>query len=323
MTAEERSRFSSRPSREALPAQPVEKAARASQYFDPAVLSKLDNLFFRARTVVEGFMSGLHSSPYVGFSVEFYEHREYSPGDDIRHIDWKAYGKFDRYYIKEHEEETNLRCQILLDCSASMGYRSDGVSKFEYGCYLAASLAYLLLRQQDAVGLVVFADDVRLTYPARSHLGHIRELTEKLEGISPWGQTAIGNVLPKVLGAMKKRGVLVVISDFFDSPEAVMTALKQMRYKGNEVVAFHVLDPDELEFPFKGLTIFRDMEEDRRTLVDPFSLKDEYLREMHAFLRQMERTCRAHEIDYALFDTRTPLDRALVRFLARRKARTA
>jgi len=295
--------------------------ARAARYFDPAILAKLNNLFFRARTVVEGVMSGLHSSPYVGFSVEFYEHREYSPGDDIRHIDWKAYGKFDRYYIKEHEEETNLQCQILLDCSASMGYRSDGVSKFEYGCYLAASLAYLLLRQQDAVGLVAFSDDVRLTYPPRSHLGHIRELTEKLEELAPSGHTAIGTVLPKVLGGMKKRGVIVVISDLFDSPEGMVTALKQMRYKPNDVVVFHVLDPHELEFPFKGLTVFRDMEDERRTLADPLALREEYLRQMQGFIRNTERTCRAHEIDYALFSTRTPLDKALLRFLARRGAR--
>jgi len=299
--------------------QPSEGEARRARYFDPALLAKLDNLFFRARTVVEGLMSGLHRSPYVGSSVEFYEHREYSPGDDIRHIDWKAYGRFDRYYIKEHEEETNLECHILLDCSGSMDYRSNGVSKFEYGCYLSASLAYLLLRQQDSVGLAAFAEDVLWSWPPRSGLGRVRELTEKLEEIAPGGHTSIATVLPKVLGGIRKRGVMVVISDLFDSPEALDAALKQMRYRGNEVIVFHVLDPDELEFPFKGLTVFRDMEEERRTLVDPLALREEYLRQVHEFVRGMERTCRAHEIDYVLLNTHTPLDKALVRFLARRK----
>ncbi len=289
-------------------------------YFDPLTLSKLSTLLLRARYVVEGLISGLHTSPYKGFSVEFSEHRQYTPGDEIRHIDWKAYGKFDRYYIKEYEEETNLRCYLLVDASASMDYRSNGVSKFDYACYLGAALAYVMLNQQDLVGLVTFADGIRQQLPPRSSSGHLRAVIESLEQTVPTGETNLGRTLHHIASQLKRRGLVIVLSDLLDEPAEVMQGLRHLRYQKHEVLVFHVLDGDEIAFPFTQLTQFEDLEADVRVVTDPRAIMADYQEQIQQFIKDYETQCRRQAIDYTLFDTRTPLDKGLLKYLAWRGA---
>jgi uncharacterized protein (DUF58 family) len=289
-------------------------------YFDPLVLAKISTMSLRARYVVEGLLSGLHQSPYRGYSVEFAEHREYVPGDEIRRIDWKAFGKFDRYFVKEYEEETNLRAYLLLDASASMDYGAAQVRKFDYGCYLAVSLAYLMLRQGDDVGLVTFGEQVQRYIPPRSGLKHMQALTHLLETTQPQGETHLDQVLREVAGKIKKRGMIIVISDLFDAPDLVLRALRYFRHQRNEVMVFHLLDKNELEFPFERLTMFEDIEDvNSRMLADPRTIKAAYLQQLQAFIEDYRRACRREMIDYNLFPTTTPLDVALTRYLARRQ----
>jgi uncharacterized protein (DUF58 family) len=289
-------------------------------YFDPLVLAKISTMSLRARYVVEGLLSGLHQSPYRGYSVEFAEHREYVPGDEIRRIDWKAFGKFDRYFVKEYEEETNLRAYLLLDASASMDYGAAQVRKFDYGCYLAVSLAYLMLRQGDDVGLVTFGEQVQRYIPPRSGMKHMQALTNLLETTQPQGETRLDQVLREVAGKIKKRGMIIVISDLFDAPEMVLRALRYFRHRRNEVMVFHLLDKNELEFPFERLTMFEDIEDaNSRMLADPRTIRAAYLQQLQAFIEDYRRACRREMIDYNLFPTTTPLDVALTRYLARRQ----
>ena len=294
--------------------------SKRQSYFDPLVLAKISTMSLRARYVVEGLLSGLHESPYRGYSVEFAEHREYTPGDEIRRIDWKAYGKFDRYFIKEYEEETNLRATIFLDTSASMAYGSQGLRKFDYGCYLAASMAYLMLRQGDYVGLVTFDAQVLRYIPPRSGLQHLQALMSHLEAIQPEGETHLDLALREIAGKVTKRGMIMVISDLFDNPETVLRVLRYFRHRRNEVMVFHVLDHNELEFPFERLTVFEDMEDPTaRVLSDPRTIREAYLKQIRAFIDDYQQACRRERIDYNCFPTTTPLDIALTRYLARRQ----
>jgi uncharacterized protein (DUF58 family) len=289
-------------------------------YFDPLTLSKLSTLLLRARCVVEGLISGVHTSPYKGFSVEFSEHRQYAPGDEIRHIDWKAYAKFDRYYIKEYEEETNLRCYLLVDASASMSYRSNGVSKFDYACYLAAALTYLMLNQQDLVGLVTFSDGIRRQLPARSSPGHLRAVIESLEQTVPAGDTNLGRTLHHIASQLKRRVLVILFSDLLDEPMEVMQGLRHLRYQKHEVLVFHVLDHDEIAFPFAQLTQFEDLEDETRVITDPRAIAADYQEQIQQFIREYETMCRRQSIDYTLFNTRMPLDKGLLRYLTWRGA---
>lgn len=288
--------------------------------FDPRVLAKLSNMSLRARYVVEGLLSGLHKSPYRGYSVEFAEHREYVPGDEIRRIDWKAYGKFDRYFIKEYEEETNLRAYIFLDASASMAYGSQGVSKFDYGSYLAAAITYLMLRQGDYVGLVTFNTEVQCYIPPRSGSQHLQVLMRQLEQTQPQGGTHLDQALRDIASKYTKRGIVLVISDLFDAPELVLKSLKYFRHRRHEVIVFHLLDHNELTFPFERLTMFEDIEDSTvRILSDPRTIRDAYVQQLQAFIDDYRRSCRRESIDYNCFPTTTPLDLALTRYLARRR----
>jgi uncharacterized protein (DUF58 family) len=289
-------------------------------YFDPITLSKLSTLLLRARYVVEGLISGLHTSPYKGFSVEFSEHRQYAPGDEIRHIDWKAYAKFDRYYIKEYEEETNLRCYLLVDASASMNYRSNGVSKFDYACYLAAALAYIILNQQDLVGLVTFADGIRRQLPPRSSPGHLRAVIDSLEQTEPMGDTDLGRTLHHIASQLKRRGLVILLSDLLDEPMEVMEGLRHLRYQKHEVLVFHVLDHDEISFPFTQLTQFEDLEDETRVITDPRAIAADYQEQIKQFIKDYETMCRRQAIDYTFFSTRMPLDKGLLKYLAWRDA---
>jgi uncharacterized protein (DUF58 family) len=287
--------------------------------FDPKVLAKLKNLYLRARFVVDGVMVGIHPSRAKGLSSEFEEHREYSPGDDVRHIDWKAYGKFDRYSIKEYRETTNLKAYVLLDASSSMSYASDGLSKFDYGATLSASLAYLMLKQQDAVGLITFSSKIEKMIPPMATPGHLFAILKELEDRIPKGETSSGLVLQELAGSLKRRGFIILISDLLDKPEEVMRGLKQLRSKGNDVMVFHLLDSDELEFPFDQPTLFIDLEEDTRLLTDPQEVRSAYLKSMNSLIEGYRQSCASYLIDYSLFNTSVGLDRALVRYLTWRE----
>ena len=235
----------------------------------PDIISRLNNLSLKARFVVEGFIVGLHKSPYHGFSVEFSEHRAYGAGDEIRHVDWKLWGKTDRFFIKQFEEETNLKSYLLLDQSLSMMYKSDTVSKLEYAQILAASLGYLMLKQQDAVGLTLFDDQIRVNIPARSKRSHLNVILSQMQNINAGPETSISPVLHQTAETIKKRGLIILISDLFDDPEDILAGLQHFRYKGHEVVVFHILDPQELKLNFSQRTRFRGMESGEEIITDP------------------------------------------------------
>jgi uncharacterized protein (DUF58 family) len=286
-------------------------------YFDPKVLAGISNLYLRARWVVEGIISGIHKSRAKGFSVEFEAHREYSPGDEIRRIDWKALGKFDRYFIKEYEDETNLRAYLCLDASASMDYASDGVTKFDYGCTLTASLAYLILRQQDAAGLVTFSNRIESFVPPRAKRDYLTQILRALENRGPAGETNVGKILEEVAGQIKRRGLVVLVSDLLDEPEPILKALRLFRFKGNDVIVFHLLDPAELELPFEGNILFEDMEAlDLRVVADPRAIRTTYRQVVDEFVSVMRKQCHDSAIDYQLISTATPLDKALASYLS-------
>jgi uncharacterized protein (DUF58 family) len=279
--------------------------------------------------VVEGFISGLHSSPYKGFSVEFAEHRKYVPGDNPRHVDWRTLARTDRLYVKLYEEETNMRAHILLDTSGSMCYRSErGLTKLEYGSYLTAILAYLMIRQQDAVGLTTFDTQLRLDMPPRSSPRHFGDLMRQLERITGQllgrgdgkvGQaTEIADTLHKLADRYKRRCLVVLISDLYDEPEAVTRALYHFRHKRHEVILFHVLDKAELTFPFRDTASFLDLETGEKIQVDPAYVRDEYLRQIEEFTSTYRKACTECGIDYVLTDTSVPYDFMLSRYLATR-----
>lgn len=286
-------------------------------YFDPLVLARLSNLYLKSRWVVDGIMSGIHRSRSKGFSVEFEEHREYSPGDEIRRIDWKALGKFDRYFIKETEDETNLRAYLILDVSASMDYTSNGITKFSYGCILAASLAHVIIKQQDAAGLVTFSDRIESFIPPRAQRGYLMEILRALEGITPSGETSVGKILQEVAGKMNRRGLVILISDLLDEPESILEGLHLFRFKGNDVIVFHLLDPAELELPFEGNILFEDMEQvDLKVAADPKAIHRVYTKVVEEFIERIRKDCQERSIDYQLLSTSTPLDHALVSYLS-------
>ena len=292
-------------------------ATNDKNYFDPKVLAGISNLALRARWVVEGLMSGIHRSRAKGFSVEFEEHREYSPGDEIRRIDWKALGKFDRYFIKEYEDETNLRAYLLLDASASMNYASDGITKFDYGCTLTASLAYLILKQQDAAGLVTFSDRVESFIPPRAKRDYLIQILGALEKRGAGGETNVGKILEEIAGQVKRRGLIVLVSDLRDEPESILNGLRQFRFRGNDVIVFHLLDQAELELPFEGNILFEDLEAANvQVIADPRAIRTTYKEVVQEFINDMRRQCRDNTIDYQMISTATPLDQALASYLS-------
>ncbi len=292
-------------------------ANEEKNYFDPKVLAGITNLYLRARWVVEGLMSGVHRSRSKGFSVEFEEHREYSPGDEIRRIDWKALGKFDRYFIKEYEDETNLRAYVILDSSASMDYASDGVTKFDYGCTLAASLAYLILKQQDAAGLVTFSNRIESLIPPKAKRDYLTQILRALESRGPSGETDVGKILEEIAGQIKRRGLIILVSDLLDDPEAILKGLRLFRFKGNDVIVFHLLDPAELELPFDGNILFEDLEDmNLRVAADPRAIRKTYRDVIEEFTHQLREQCQDQSIDYQLISTATPLNQALTSYLS-------
>ena len=288
------------------------------KYLDPDVLVRITRLDLKARLIVEGFIAGMHKSPFHGFSVEFAEHREYVPGDDIKHIDWRVYAKSDRYYIKQYEEETNLRAHILLDVSESMSYASGGISKLEYGRYIAASLAHLLLEQQDSVGLALYDDAIRRHLPDSSHPSHKKLLLHELEACEASGKTQADRVFHELAERFHRRGMVIIISDLFDDPQRILAGLKHFRHKRHEVIVFHVLDPFEREFPFDQLTLFKGMEQFPQIFAEPRSLKNDYLEALREHSSILQRGCRQNRIDFVPLTTTDPLDVALSSYLAMR-----
>jgi uncharacterized protein (DUF58 family) len=295
-------------------------AATQFKYLDPLALSRLKNLTLAARLVVEGFFAGMHKSPHRGFSVEFAEHREYTPGVDPRHIDWRVFGRRDKLYVKQYEEETSLRCYLLLDKSASMGYKHSGqLTKLQYGSFLAASLAYLMSFQHDAVGLITHDTGVRGRIPPRQGPGHLRVVMEQLEDTTPGGETSLAETFHQLAETIKRRALVVVISDLFDDADSVVAALKHFRHKKHEVILFHTLDPAELTFPFDDITLVEDLETKREVMSDPRAFRKAYLEELGKFLQTIRGGCLDAQIDYAQAETGQKFDTFLGAYLAKRR----
>jgi uncharacterized protein (DUF58 family) len=288
------------------------------KYLDPLTISKLSRLDLKARLVVEGFIAGLHRSPYHGFSVEYAEHRQYMPGDPIKHIDWKVYAKSDRFYIKEYEEETNLKAYIFLDVSASMGYASNTLTKLEYGKYLAAALTYLMLTQQDSVGLILYEERIRQYVPPRAVRGHLHTLLQHLEQARPGAGTSSRATFHALAERIKRRGLIIIISDLFDDPEDVISSIKHFRHRKHEVIVFRLLDPAEQKFSFERPVKFRDMETGEEVYTHPREIQAYYLANLQAQNDLYTRVCRENAADYVLLSTATPFDYALLSFLSKR-----
>ena len=291
---------------------------RERQFLDPAVVARLGTLELKARTIVEGFLSGLHRSPFKGFSVEFAEYRQYMPGDDLSTIDWKVYARSDRHYVKKFEEETNLDCHVMVDVSGSMAYGSRGITKFEYAACLAASLAYLMNRQRDAVGLTAFNDQIVSMLQASARPGHLRAVLLALDRLTVGSRTSLSRPLHQLADALSKRGMVVVISDLLDDPDAVVRGLKHFQFRGTDLLVFHVLDPDEIDFPFDRATRFEDLETSEEITAVPAAVRAHYLKEMNGLLDRYRRELGASGIDYQLLPTSQPLEMALLSYLSNR-----
>ena len=289
------------------------------RFLQPNVVAQLDNMEMKARLVVEGFITGLHRSPYHGFSVEFAEHRQYRPGDAIKHIDWKVLGRTDKYYVKQFEEETNLRSMVILDSSASMGYASKGMlPKFEYASYLAAALAYLLINQRDAVGLALYDTEVRTFMPARSRLSFLHQMLKVLDSAVPANETGTAVALDKIAEKIKRRGLVIILSDFFDEVNSVVNALKHFRHKDHDVLVFHILDPREVDFKFGNNATFKDLETGEEMVAMSRQIQKHYKEHIADFINNIRTHCRQHNIDYQLVDTSQPFDKPLKEYLAKR-----
>jgi uncharacterized protein (DUF58 family) len=290
------------------------------RFLHPETIARISRLDLRARHVVEGFISGMHRSPFFGHSVEFIQHREYVSGDDLRHLDWKVWSKTDRYYIKQFEEETNLRATLVVDVSESMHYGRGPLNKYEYACTIAACLGYLLLRQQDAVGLITFDDHVRQIVPSRSQQIHIDAITKGLHVSRPREKTDLEKILRRVTETVSSRGMIILVSDLLADREPLFRGLEMLRHRRHDVLVFHVLDDDEMLFPFSGSTRFEGMEELPELLCDPRALRDGYLEALEEYLVEVRRGCVRQGIDYSLVRTSDYLDAVLSKFLHSRMA---
>jgi uncharacterized protein (DUF58 family) len=296
-------------------------SARQRQFLDPAVIARLGSLELKARTIVEGFLAGLHRSPFKGFSVEFAEYRQYIHGDDLATIDWKVYARSDRYYVKKFEEETNLDCHLLIDVSGSMGYGAHGLTKFEYAACLSASIAYLMNRQRDAVGLMAFDERIVDMLPASARPGHLRTLLMTLDRLRLGRHTNVSKPLHQLADSLSKRGLVVLISDLLDEPDTVIGGVKHFHFRGSDVIVFHVLDPDEIDFPFERATRFEDLETDEQVTAVPGLVREHYRREIGRLIDRYKQDLGASGIDYQLLRTTDPLEMALMSYLSTR-ART-
>ncbi len=289
------------------------------KYLNPKTIAKLNKIELKAKLVVEGFITGLHRSPYHGFSVEFSEHRQYYPGDEVKHIDWKVYGRTDKYFIKQYEEETNLRCIIAVDKSASMKYASEGnISKYEYSIYLAAALSYMLMKQRDAVGLALYDTNLKTFLPPRSKTSYIYEILKTLDNTKPSDKTGTSAALDELAERINRRGLVVIMSDFLDDDISVTNALKHFRHRNHEVVVFHILDPQEIEFKFGTSANFVDAESGEEMVTQPYQIRKSYKKAVNSFIHNIQKECYNHNIDYNLITTSDTFDKALRKFLSKR-----
>lgn len=289
------------------------------KYLRAETVAKLDNLALKARLIVEGYLIGQHRSPYHGFSVEFAEHRAYGPGDEIRHIDWKLFGKTDRFFVKQYEEETNLRAYILLDSSRSMIYKSGSVSKLEYGSLLAAALTYLMLKQRDAAGLITFDQKINAFIPPRSNPSHLQTILTQIDKTIVGSDTDIGNVLHLMAERIQKRGLVILISDLLDDQQKIISGLKHFRHNKQEVILFHLLDRKELDFDFNTRTRFKDMETGQQLTTEPWHIKTAYKEHMMELQESYKKQCREQLIDYVSVFTDLDLDFVLNSYLNKRQ----
>jgi len=292
---------------------------QTTRFIDPQTLTRIASLELIARTVVEGFISGLHRSPHLGFSVNFAEYRPYRPGDDIRKIDWKVYGRTDRFFLKEYEGETNTSLHLILDCSRSMAYKSRGITKLEYGQFLAASLGYFAFKQRDAVGFTTYADDIVEFVPARGSIGHLNTVLHAIERAQAGAKTNFIKSLVNVSERLRRRGIVVVISDLYEDPDNVLNGLRHLTFRGNDVIVFQILDPEELRFDFPDAAQFVDMETRSEMHVIPDYVRQEYRKLLQRQIAQYEKECRKDRMDFALIDTSQPLDSALFSYLVKRQ----
>lgn len=291
----------------------------AARYLDPAVIARLGTIDLKARTIVEGFLTGLHRSPYKGFSVEFAEYRQYLPGDDLATLDWKVFARSDKHFVKKFEEDTNLTCHMLIDVSRSMGYASGEVTKLQYASYLTGALAYLMHRQRDAFGLIAFDDSISALLPASASAGHLRTVLLALERLQLGARTSVAKPLHDLAKAVRKRGMVVLVSDLLDDPEAVLDGLKHFRIRGTDVIVFHILDPYEVRFPFEHAARFRDMETEEEVMAVPGVVREDYIQKMQARIAHYRRELQLAGIDYCLLETSQPLELGLMSYLMTRR----
>jgi len=291
----------------------------AARYLDPAIIARLGTIDLKARTIVEGFLTGLHRSPYKGFSVEFAEYRQYLPGDDLATLDWKVFARSDKHFVKKYEEETNLTCHLLLDVSGSMGYASGEVTKLQYASYLTGALAYLMHRQRDSFGLIAFDDSISTLLPASARSSHLRTVLLALERLKAGAGTNVAKPLRDLATAVRKRGMVVLVSDLFDDPASILEGLKHFRYRGTEVIVFHVLDPYELKFPFEQAARFRDIETQEEVMAVPASIRAEYIKTIEERIGYYRRDLGLAGIDYCLLETSQPLELGLMAYLMTRR----
>ncbi len=287
-------------------------------FLDPKVLAGLHNLELRARVVVEGFLAGLHKSPHRGFSVEFNDYRHYQRGDDMRHVDWRLYARSGKLYIKQYEDETNVRCVILLDTSASMAYTSGGVSKLDYGITLASALAYFIARQRDAVGLITFDDEIREYIPAKTRQLHLMRILRALSRVRAGQKTDVAKPLIDLATSLNKKSIVILISDMLDDEERIINTLTNLRAMGNDIITFHIMDDAELNFPFTEASEFIDMENNESYITSPAAIRKAYLKNINEFLAYCKKQCQISGIDYCLMNTREPLDQALSSYITKR-----
>ncbi len=292
--------------------------AGINRFVSPQALSALGRLPLLARDVVEGFITGLHTSPFHGFSVEFAEHRKYSPGDPLRDLDWTAYARTDRYYIKRYREETNLRCCLLLDASASMGFASAEISKFDYACRLAACIGYLAMRQRDAIGLTIAGGDEEKRLPPSSRMAHLGLVMDMLEAAKPGGVPAIPAAFHNAAEYMRRRGLVVAFSDLLDGEEELVKALRHLRHRRHEVILFHILDPAEEDLPYRHVSEFIDLENGEKIKVDPQAVRAQYQKEIASFRARYRKLCSDCAIDYVAVNTSEKFETLLMRYLVRR-----
>tara|TARA_Y100001968_G_scaffold136951_1_gene125205 strand:- start:339 stop:1229 length:891 start_codon:yes stop_codon:yes gene_type:complete len=292
---------------------------KTNQLLSNESISKLENLHLKAKKVVEGFIVGLHKSPYHGFSVEFSDHRPYGLGDEVRHIDWKLWGKTNRFFVKRYEEETNLKAHILIDHSRSMAYSSGNISKLEYAKILAASLSYMLIKNQDAVGLYMFDSKVKKIIPPKSTKGHLSTLLKEMEKIKPGRHTNISHAIHECAEKTHKKGLVILISDLMDDQEKILTGLKHLLYKGHEVIVFHTLDEQEIKFDFNDRVQFKDLESNKTIITDTRQLQKIYQEKINNFIDFYKQNCFKKKIDYINLKTNQSLDIALSEYIIKRK----